>query len=204
MIYSVRSGCSKSSSCSSNLARFAFSLNGNSANNLSTASDRELVERFNSGERAAFDELVDRYSSRAYQIAYGVLGNREDAEEVAQDVFVRVYRALGKFRGDSEFTTWMYRIAVNLAKNKYRWNKTRGGQRTISIDAPRPGREDDQPGIDPPETRIGPDERIAVEELRDNVSMAYYEAGHMMYIHMPSLADIKRDLAEFIQSAMPS
>ena len=74
--------------------------------------DRVLVERFKQGDEAAFEILVNKYSGRAYQIAYGVLGSREDAEEVAQDVFIRIHRALPKFRGDAEFTTWMYRIAT--------------------------------------------------------------------------------------------
>ena len=133
--------------------------------------DREIIERFNGGEPEAFDLLVQKHSSRAYQIAYGVLGTREDAEEVAQDVFVRVYRALPKFRGDSEFTTWMYRIAVNLARNRYRWNKSRGGQRTISIDAPIESSGDtNESGIDLPEERLTPDDEISLDEFRKNIS----------------------------------
>ena len=93
--------------------------------NAGDSDDRRLVERFKAGDEEAFDALVDRHSARAYQIAYGVLGNREDAEEVAQDAFIRMHKALPSFRGESEFTTWMYRIVTNLARNKYRWNKTR-------------------------------------------------------------------------------
>jgi len=133
-------------------------------------SDRELIDRFNAGDRAAFDVLVERYAGRAYQIAYGVLGNREDAEEVAQDVFVRVLKALPRFRGDSEFTTWMYRIAMNLARNKYRWNKSRGGQKSVSIDAPPEGRDEADNGIDLPENRMAPGEQVAMEELERNVA----------------------------------
>jgi len=140
------------------------------SNSTSGISDRELIERCKAGDETAFSALVQRYSGRAYQIAYGVLGSREDAEEVAQDVFVRVFRALPKFRGDSEFTTWMYRIAVNLARNKYRWNKSRGGQRTMSIDAPLEGLEGDTSGVDLPEDRIGPDEELWLAEFQQNVT----------------------------------
>ena len=80
-----------------------------------SADDRTLIERFKNGDEDAFDQLVRKYSNRAYSIAYGILANREDAEEVAQDVFIRIHRALPFFRGDSEFTTWMYRIARNTA-----------------------------------------------------------------------------------------
>jgi len=167
--------------------------------------DRELIERFNSGEHEAFDFLVRKHSGRAYQIAYGVLGKREDAEEVAQDVFVRVYRSLPKFRGDSEFTTWMYRIAVNLARNKYRWNKSRGGQRTISIDAPiESSRDTNESGIDLPEDRLTPGEEVSLEEFRTNISEElqklpplYREAlvlrnvEHMSYENIASVLDCK-------------
>lgn len=128
--------------------------------------DRELVERFQRGDESAFDALVRRHSGRAYAIAYGLLGNREDAEEVAQDVFIRVYRALDKFRGDSEFSTWMYRIATNLAKNKYRWNKSRGSKVTDSLQAPIDGTEgSDALYREVSDDRMTPDEAIQVAEL---------------------------------------
>ena len=135
-------------------------------------SDRELVERFNAGDRPAFDELVDRYSGRAYQIAFGILGNRQDAEEVAQDAFVRVLRALPKFRGDSEFTTWLYRITVNLARNKFRWNRSRGSQKNVSIDEPVEGREVNSNGIELPAPRMNPEEEAMMQELETNVAAA--------------------------------
>lgn len=139
----------------------------------SGSEDHELIRRFKDGDDSAFDRLVEKYTGRAYQIAYGVLGSKEDAEEVAQDVFTRIYRALPKFRGDSQFTTWMYRIAMNLARNKYRWNKSRGSNRKISIDAPLSGDEDDNRTFEIEEDRPTPDrtadlnefEKRAMEEL---------------------------------------
>ena len=130
------------------------------------ADDRTLVARFKSGDESAFNALVERYSGKAYQIAYGVLANREDAEEVAEDVFVRIHRALPKFRGDSEFTTWMYRIAMNLARNKYRWNKSRESRAHVSIDAPLEGQDgDEERRLELPDTRITPDRDAAYKEL---------------------------------------
>jgi len=140
-----------------------------SKENREEISDAEAVARFRAGDQSAFDILVRRHSGRAYQIAYGVLGNREDAEEVAQDVFVRIYRALPKFRGDAEFTTWMYRIALNLARNKYRWNKCRGIPRNVSIDAPIEGREDSEGGFDVPDEGKPPDESLFHHEFEKNV-----------------------------------
>lgn len=139
------------------------------------ASDRVLIARFNDGDASAFDELVDRYSRKAYQIAYGVLGSREDAEEVSQDVFVRIYRALPKFRGDAEFSTWMYRIAVNLARNKYRWNKTRGAKKNLSIDDPILGDDGSEMKIDLPEPRMQPDEENEFVEFRRDLMKTLHE-----------------------------
>ncbi len=133
-------------------------------------SDTEIVERFNAGERELFDILVERYSGKAYQIAYGVLGGKEDAEEVAQDGFVRIYKALPSFRGDSEFSTWMYRIIVNLARNKYRWNKSRGAQKNISMQAPTSA-DSSSPSLEMklPDEAISPDAEAELNELQNDV-----------------------------------
>jgi RNA polymerase sigma-70 factor (ECF subfamily) len=131
--------------------------------------DAEIITRFKGGDRTGFNELVRRYSTRAYQIAYGVLGNKEDAEEVAQDVFIRIFKALPKFRGDAEFSTWMYRIAMNLARNKYRWNRSRGLRRNISIEATQENDELSGRGIQVPAELPTPDERAELNEFESNV-----------------------------------
>jgi RNA polymerase sigma-70 factor (ECF subfamily) len=99
-------------------------------------SDRELIAKIVAGDTEKFEVLMDRYADRAYQIAYGILGQRDDAEEVTQDAFVRIFRALSRFRGDSEFSTWMYRIVVNQARNRYRWNRRRGMYQQLSLNQP--------------------------------------------------------------------
>ncbi len=133
-------------------------------------SDAEIIERFKDGASHLFDVLVERYSGKAYQIAYGILGSKEDAEEVAQDGFVRIYRALHKFRGDSEFTTWMYRIIVNLARNKYRWNKSRGARQNISMQATPTG-DDSAPNLEMklPDEQPPPDEKAELAEFEEAV-----------------------------------
>ncbi|MGD0650038.1 MAG: sigma-70 family RNA polymerase sigma factor [Verrucomicrobiia bacterium] len=98
--------------------------------------DRELVARCQAGDEAAFDTLVVRHRERAFNIAYPLLLNYEDATEVAQDAFVKVYRSIGEFRGDCEFTTWLYQIVVNLARNRRRWWMRRGRKTTVSMDCP--------------------------------------------------------------------
>ena len=128
--------------------------------------DRTLVARAQKGDEDAFAELVRKYSGRAYQIAYGVLGNRQDAEEIAEDTFIKIYHALPDFRGDAAFTTWMYRIALNLARNKYQWNKARAAGRHVSIDAPLEGsEEDDDRRLEIPDATLPPDQMAAYNEL---------------------------------------
>jgi RNA polymerase sigma-70 factor (ECF subfamily) len=98
-----------------------------------TDTDTVLIKRFISGSEPAFEELVNKHYQKAFQIAYGLLSNSHDAEEVVQDAFMKVYKNLKKFRGDAKFTTWLYRIVTNLARNKYHWHKRRGSELNISI-----------------------------------------------------------------------
>lgn len=86
-------------------------------------SDRELVQKCQSGETSAFQELVSRYHQKVYLVILGLLRNREDAMEVAQETFLRAYRKIGGFQGSSSFYTWLYRIAVNLAIDAQRRQK---------------------------------------------------------------------------------
>lgn len=84
------------------------------------AEDAALVKRALAGERAAFGELIERHQKRVYGVAYGILRNREDAWDVAQEAFVKAYRNLDRFEGGSAFYTWIYRITYNLAIDHYR------------------------------------------------------------------------------------
>lgn len=98
------------------------------------ASDQELVGLCRAGDEKAFDDLVVRHQQRAFNVAFQVLRDREDAAEVAQDAFVRIYRSVGEFRGECEFTTWLHQIVLNLARNKHRWWKRRGRDASVSLD----------------------------------------------------------------------
>ncbi|RPI12268.1 MAG: RNA polymerase sigma factor RpoE [Lysobacterales bacterium] len=80
-------------------------------------SDLELVRRVQRGERGAFDLLVLRYQHKVVKLVARLLRDPAEAEDVAQEAFVKAYRAMGSFRGDSAFYTWLYRIAVNTARN---------------------------------------------------------------------------------------
>jgi RNA polymerase sigma-70 factor, ECF subfamily len=80
--------------------------------------DRALVEAAVAGRRAAFDVIVERYRRSVYQVCYRFVGDHEDASDLTQDAFIRAYRALGTFKGESALGTWLYRIAVNVCLNR--------------------------------------------------------------------------------------
>jgi len=98
-------------------------------NNADLLSDIELVKMTLAGDRQAYRQLVEKYQQRIYSIAFGVLHSREDSLDVVQDVLIKAYRKLDKFRGTSSFYTWLYRITVNMAIDCCRKRK-----RTVEVE----------------------------------------------------------------------
>jgi RNA polymerase sigma-70 factor (ECF subfamily) len=98
--------------------------------------DAELVRRFNSGDEDAFVEIVARHRVRMLSVARGHLRNHADAEEIAQDTFVRAYRGLAQFRGDSSLSSWLHRIVFNLSRNRHAYFFRRHRHETDSFDCP--------------------------------------------------------------------
>lgn len=89
-------------------------------------SDEELIARTRKGDRAAFQGLVEKYQRRIYAVAYGLLGNREDALDAVQEAFIKAYKSIDRFKGKSGFYTWLYRIATNAAIDLGRKQSRRG------------------------------------------------------------------------------
>lgn len=100
------------------------------------AYDATLVQRCKSGDQSAFTEIIKRYYPRIRALALQTLHNDADAEEVAQDTFIRAHRGLANFRGDASLATWLYCIGLNLARNRYWYFFRRRRQDTLSIDKP--------------------------------------------------------------------
>jgi RNA polymerase sigma-70 factor (ECF subfamily) len=100
------------------------------------ALDRILVDRFKNGDASAFDEMVSRYWDRIFSMTNQLLRNAQDAEEVTQDAFIRAHKGLANFRGESAFSTWLYQIATNLARNRYWYWWRRKRDKSVSLDAP--------------------------------------------------------------------
>ena len=99
------------------------------------AHDHDLVRQFVDGNEGAFLEIMATYRSKIYSVAFDLLHNRSDAEEITQDTFIRAYRALARFRGDASLSTWLHRIAVNLARNRYWHCFRRRRHMTLSLDS---------------------------------------------------------------------
>lgn len=96
--------------------------------------DRRLVRRIRQGDDRAFQELVIAYQDRIYGLTYRMLGNRQEAEDVAQEIFISVHRAIGTWRGEGRFYTWLYRVASNHCKNRIKYLKGRNFHRASDID----------------------------------------------------------------------
>ena len=97
--------------------------------------DPVFVERLKAGDTAALETLIDLYSGDIYTLLYRLTENAEEARDLTQDTFLRVIRSVKGFRGQSELKTWLFRIAINESRNRFRWWKRRRRDVTISLDA---------------------------------------------------------------------
>jgi RNA polymerase sigma-70 factor (ECF subfamily) len=111
--------------------------------------DGELVAAFRTGDLDAFEVLVRRHQKAMLNVAYRMLGNYDEACEVAQDAFVAAYKGLANFRGEARFTTWLTTITLNQARNRIEHLASRRRHEAYSLDAPRRGAEGDE--LDPPQ-----------------------------------------------------
>lgn len=132
-------------------------------------SDSELVERAQAGDAAAFDELVRRYTPRLYALIYHMTSHREDTDDLLQDVFAKAYRALGRFRGQSQFYTWLYSIATNMTLNFLKKRNRRA--RAMSLDDVDASIERDEEfiALTSPDA---PDRHVQLQELQKSLNEA--------------------------------
>lgn len=98
------------------------------------ARDRRLVRRLKQGDERAFQELVHTYQDRIFGLVYRMIGNRQEAEDIAQEVFISVHRGIANYRGEGRFYTWLYRIASNTCKNRIKYLAGRNFHRASDID----------------------------------------------------------------------
>jgi DNA-directed RNA polymerase specialized sigma24 family protein len=149
---------------------------------LTEENDAELVAKSLQGNEKAFRTLVETHQPIVYAAVRGVLGARDDVDDVVQDVFVKVYRALDRFRSDAKLSSWIYRIAKNEAIDAYR--RTRHGQQSV----------DDMELAAPAGAR--PDEQFRQQEYRQHLEILGLPLGTVKsYIHRAK-ADLKRMMTE--------
>jgi RNA polymerase sigma-70 factor (ECF subfamily) len=97
--------------------------------------EAEFIERLKQGEAAAFEELVTKRSGEIYGLLFRLTENSEEARDLTQETFLRAFQSIGGFRGDADLRTWLYRIAINQARNRWRWWRRRRRDSTVSLDA---------------------------------------------------------------------
>lgn len=137
--------------------------------------DRQLIARLQAGDEEAVKELAERYSHRIYQMALRHMKNREDAEEVTQDVLMKVYRKVHRFRGDAALSSWIYRITFNTAMSRLRTHKAeKAAQQERERTRPYDGGERPAPKHPVDWSRM-PDEELLRAQLRQAVAAALWE-----------------------------
>jgi RNA polymerase sigma-70 factor, ECF subfamily len=166
-------------------------------------SDLALIKEFQKGDQASFEELISRYSDKAFHLASRMCRNQEDAEEVLQDVFTTVFRKIDGFEGKSSFSSWLYRVTVNSALMKLRKRRT---DRTVSMEDALP-HEDHSPLLASQDLQSGEDETLrlqiaqALEQaisrlpdeyrpvyvLRDIDGLTSKEVGRLLGISIPAV-----------------
>lgn len=117
--------------------------------------EKQLVELARNGDRSAFRSLVDEHKRNVYYLALDLTGNKEDAEDVSQDVFVKAFRSLKKFRGDSKFGTWIYRITVNTcySMKRKKWYTATKPEEDMSEVVDNTNEDKREPADDNPERK---------------------------------------------------
>jgi RNA polymerase sigma-70 factor (ECF subfamily) len=131
--------------------------------------DIDLVARSRTGDTAAFDQLITRYRQRCFAMIYQMVRNEDDAWDLAQDGFVRAWRSLANFRGQSSFFTWLYRIMTNVSLDWLRKKRIASGQEfddTIATGAIAPG------AVTAPVPAVQPAARLADQEIRARIDDA--------------------------------
>jgi len=143
-----------------------------SAELIAESAEAQLIERLRSGDRLAFEELVAEYHALVYGLAYRLLNDPEEARDVTQETFLKVFRHLSRFRGESGLKTWMYRITVNQAANHQRWWRRRKRESTVSIDS---GEQDRTIPNRLADRRTDPEQRAIAQQRERYILRALYQ-----------------------------
>ena len=141
---------------------------GHAPTRYSDLSDENLMLRVGQGDRDAFDEIVRRYANKMVNLGYQLTGDRELAQDIAQETFFRAYRSASSYRTISKFSTWLYTIAINLCRNEIRRRKFR----MYSLEEMAEREEDERVRIDIADETRKPDREVERRELAGLVRRA--------------------------------
>ncbi len=131
-----------------------------------------LVDGLQVGSQEAFETLVRLYQAPIYNLAYRILGDSSEASEATQEAFVRIYKGIGRFRGECGLKTWIYRIAVSASLNRRRWWKRWKDHVPASLDQPLPSYRDSPRLLEVPDRRPDPEAACARRETEQAVQRA--------------------------------
>ncbi len=145
------------------------------------ASDHQLIVRVCAGEREVFAQLIERYKSRIFHTTLRMLRNREEAEEAAQDVFVRAYRGLPKFREDASFSTWIFKICYNVCLNYLERRKKNLADLTEVESCPLPEEETVERLFENREFQRLLEEAMAVLPAKQSSALVLYHVQQLSY-----------------------
>lgn len=145
--------------------------------------ETQFIERLKRGEAAAFDLLVAERSGEIYGLLYRLTENAEEARDLTQETFLRAFQSIGRFRGEADLRTWIYRIAINQARNRWRWWRRRRRDATVSLDAPIGECEQtvgaslkNHDAIDPEQEALAHERESQLREALQELKSAYREA----------------------------
>ena len=150
---------------------------------LRPASEDQFLERLRRGEAAAYERLVAEQSGDVYALLFRLTNDPEEARDLTQETFLRAFQSINRFRGDSTLKTWIYRIAINQARNRWRWWRRRRRDATVSLDATDDQRETPLAATLPNAHSLNPEQETLARErelqLRDallGLRQSYREA----------------------------
>jgi len=163
----------------------------------SDVSELDLVKRCQAGDTEAFDELVTRYRTRVFGMIYNMVHNEQDAWDLAQDSFLKAWKSIGRFRGQSSFYTWIYRIVMNVTIDWLRKKKIKGGD--AEFDDAIQLREIDPASKTVPKTGALPHQAMERDEIRGRIEKAIGQLSpeHRAVILMKEMDDMQyHEIAE--------
>lgn len=135
------------------------------------ASDDQFLERLRHGEAAAYERLVAEQTGDVYGLLFRLTSDPEEARDLTQETFLRAFQSINRFRGDASLKTWIYRIAINQARNRWRWWRRRRRDATVSLDATDERREKPLAATLPNDDSLNPEQETLAREregqLRD-------------------------------------